>query len=212
MTFETELLAATGTAADAWDLRFIARRCFFYDFTGYPVRLWHGQGVLITTGDVEWLGTLDGDGVDHHQAPQVSDVRDGTSPQYEFGLPYLDAVTYDALKADQSLARGQSLTCYSAFIDAAEGLRPAAAIRFNYKLEIMGLNFERKMDVSDGTARRTYSASALMRHYRGRSFFPGGTYTDVSQQQRAALLGVATDSGCSFVAGNSLRTYIAGGG
>lgn len=212
MSFETELLASIGTSTDAWDLRFMVRRCFFYDFDGYPTRLWHGQGALITAGDVEWLGTIDGGGTDHHQAPQVSDIRDGASPQYEFGLPYLDEATYDALKADQSLAAGRAMTCYQVYIDAAEGLRPGTAVQFNYKLEIVGLNFNRSYDASTGTGRRTYSASAIMRHYRGRSFFPGGTYTDTSQRLRASLLGVTADSGCTFVAGNSRRTYVVGGG
>ena len=111
MSFAGALEAITGTAADAYDIRAGVRRCFFYDFAGYPVRLWDGHGVLVAGGH-EWLGTFDAMDQNRHQAPSVRDPRDGTSPRYEFSLPYIDRTTFLALKADQALAAGRDLTCY----------------------------------------------------------------------------------------------------
>jgi hypothetical protein len=44
----------------------------------------------------------------------------------------------------------------------------------------------------------------------GRSRIPNGTMTDTAQRSRAQLLGLASDSGCSFVASKSARTYVIG--
>lgn len=207
MTFEAELLAALGTASDAFDIKAMVRRCFFYDFAGYPVRLWAGQGKLYA-GGFEWLGTIDADGADHHQAPAIRDARDGASPRYEFRIPYLDKATFDAMKADQDIARGRELTIYHALILAGEGLRPSVPLRFSAKLLIKGTQFAEQMQ--EGRVAR--SASVLCRSLEyGRSRTPAGTFTDTAQRERARLLGLASDSGCSFVASNSRRTYTVGG-
>ena len=133
MSFETVLLELLGTAADAYDIRAGVRRCYFYDFDGYPVRIWDGQGVL-TAGGYEWLGTMDADGNNHHTAPQIRDARDGASPRYEFGIPYLDRDTFDAMKADQALAQGRELTIYHALFQIGEGMLPETPLRFTAKL------------------------------------------------------------------------------
>lgn len=207
MSFESELLAALGTATDAFDIKAMVRRCFLYDFVGSPVRMWAGQGKLYA-GGFEWLGTIDADGTDHHQAPAIRDARDGASPRYQFSIPYLDKTTFDVMKADQDLARGRELTIYHALMLAGEGLRPSTALRFSAKLLIKGTEFSEQM--SEGNVTR--SASVLCRSLEyGRSRTPAGTFTDTAQRERARLLGLASDSGCSFVASNSRRTYTVGG-
>lgn len=210
MSFETELLDHLGTATDAFDIRAATRRCFFYDFDGYPVRLWEGQGVLITTGDVEWLGTITAEGSNLHSAPPIRDPRDGSSPRYELSLPFIDRATFDALKADQDKARGRELTVYHVIVKKGEGLRPGTALRFSHRLIMQGVKFsEGLQEPAPGEIERTYAASVLCRTLEyGRSKFPGGTYTDTTQNERAALLGLGSDSGCSFVAGNANRTYV----
>ncbi len=206
MSFQSELLAALGGAADAWDIRAIVRRCFFYDFQGYPVRLWHGVGTLHAGGE-EWLGTIDPAGVDHHTAPAVADPRSGASPRYTFGIPYLDGATFAALKADQDRARGRDLTCYHVMLQAGEGLRASEALRFNYRLEMRGVEFAEAWEGLPGEERRAYRASVLCRSAEaGRSRVPAGTYTDTAQRERARILGFGADSFCAFVAGNSRRT------
>ena len=226
-TFEEELLAALGGADDAWDIRAAVRRCFFYDFDGSPVRLWDGVGLLTTTvgvGDpmtlpdgqvvaaTEWLGTRDGMGGNVHQAPAVADDRDGTAPNYPFGLPFLDRATFDAIKADQAKAAGRSLTCYHAIFLADEGLLPATPLRFAWRLTMQKVDFSEAVEpVEDGPVRRIYSATVTARSGEaGRSRYPGGTYTDTSQRDRARLLGLESDSGCVFVAKNSQRSFRVG--
>lgn len=211
MSFKSELLELTGAATDSYDIRALVRRCFFYDFDGYPTYLWDGQGVLTTKGGQEWLGTIDATGVNHHVAPAVQDSRDGVSPRYAFKIPNLDKETFDAIKADQNLAKGRTMTCYSALFKNGEGLLPATPIRFDYRLTIRGLEFSEEMQ-GFGSTQAIRSATALMRSQEaGRSLSPGGTITDTSQQERARLLGLDSDSGCSFVAANSRRTFIVGG-
>lgn len=209
MSFETELLSALGTADDCFDIKAVTRRCFFYDFDGFPVRLWDGQGVVIDSEGNEYLGTMDAEGTNHHRTPKVKDPRDGTSPRYEFGIPHIDRATFDALKADQSLAAGRELTCFYAIFLDGEGVRPSTALKFNYRLIMQATRFDQGTAISaGGSVERTYSAFVACRTLEyGRSRFPGGTYTDVSQNARADLLGVASDSGCVFVAGNSQRSY-----
>ena len=207
MTFEGDLLTYTGQANDPFDVRAVVRRCFFYDFIGQPVRLWDGQGVLVA-GGYEWLGTIDADGMNHHQVPAVSDARDGTAPKYEFTIPYLDQVTFNALKADQDRARGRDLICYHALFNAGDGLRPSTGLRFNYRLAIRGIKFTEQVEGEPGEEVFVRSVTAVAKSLEyGRSRVPGGTYTDTAQQDRARLLGLASDSGCAFMAKNSRRTF-----
>lgn len=212
MSFETELVASIGDASDAYDVRAIVRRCWYFDFDGYPLRLWHGQGTLISQGNVEWIGTIDARGNNHLSAPSVQDSRDGASPRYEFSIPHVDRATFDALKADQSLVEGRDLTCYHVIVDKAEGLRPQTALRFSYRLVMQGAKFSEKPDQSGGKFTLVRRATVLARSLEfGRSRAPLGTYTDTAQNERARLKGHAEDSFCSFVAGNSRRTYLVGG-
>lgn len=211
MTFEAELLDALGTDGDAHDIRAVTRRCFFYDFDGTPVRLWHGFGKLYA-GGYEWLGTLDQTGTDHHQVPAMQDSRDGASPRYQFGIPYLDRTTYLALKADQSKAKGRDLLIYRVICLPGEGMRPMTALRFSRRLIMQGVQFSETLEGDMSSPTRRYSASVLAASLEyGRTRVPNGTYTDTAQRERARLLGVASDSGCSFVAANARRVYVVGG-
>lgn len=207
MAFEDELISLTGTAADAFDIKAMVRRCFLYDFVGNPVRLWDGQGVLIA-GGFEWLGTYDANGRNHHTAPAVRDDRDGTSPRYEFGIPYLDKPTFDGLKLDQALAKGRDLICYHALFQFGEGLLPSTPLRFNYRLAMRGVKFTERVEGELGAEQiiRAAAVTAKSLEY-GRSRVPSGTMTDTAQRDRARVLGLVSDSGCSFVAANSRKTF-----
>lgn len=214
MSFETELLALTGAATDSFDIKAAVRRCYLYDFTGAPVRLWDGHGVL-QAGGFEWLGTFDAMGTNRHQAPAVRDARDGTAPRYEFSLPFLDRTTYLALQADQALAMGRDLICYNVLCKVGEGLVPTTALRWNFRLAIRGVQFAERMDGD----RKVYTASVIAKSLEyGRSRVPGGTMTDTAQRERARIIAEQrniapfADSGCVFVAQNSRRTYIIAGG
>lgn len=226
MTFSDALLELTGDADDSFDIRAMVRRCFLYDFDGYPVRLWEGQGVLQTTTSVgdpvetplgnlaanEWLGTFDAAGNNLHRVPSVSDSREGNSPRYNFGIPYLDEETYLAIKGEQSKAAGRDVLCYHALIKGDEGLLPQTPIRFAWRMQMRGPVFKEMVEVDGGKLVRIRSVSVLARSLEyGRSRVPSGTMTDTAQNERARLLGLDSDSGCSFVAANSTRTYTVGG-
>ena len=212
MSFSDELLSLTGTATDAFDIKASVRRCFLYDFVGQPVRLWDGHGVL-TAGGYDWLGTYDAMGSNRHKAPAVRDDRDGTAPKYEFGIPYLDKTTFLALKASQNLARGRDLICYHALFKVGDGLVPTTELLFGYRLAIRGVQFTERVDGEPGNETIVRSASVFAKSLEyGRSRVPAGTMTDTAQNDRAHLLGLPSDSGCSMVGHNSRRTFIVAGG
>jgi len=209
MAFADALLALTGTATDSFDIVATVRRCFKYDFASGAVYIWDGQGILTTEDGQEWIGTIDADGVNHHNTPAVRDPRDGTSPRYEFSIPYLDAATYAAMKADQSVAAGRDIICYHALFNAKEGLLPQTPIRFAWKMTIRGVTFSEAVEENSGQFIASYNVTALARSLEyGRSRTPAGTFTDTAQNERARVLGVASDSGCSFMARNANRTFL----
>lgn len=225
MSFETELLAGLGTQEDAFDIRVVVRRCYFYDFLNAPVRLWDGVGVLSTQDSVgdpltlqdgrviaanEWIGTISASGENRHTVPAVTDSRDGSSPRYRFSIPLMDEETFSVLKADQGRVRGREMRCYQTLIRTGEGLVPSVPLRFAFRLIMRGVQMsESTREAAPGQVVKHYTASVLCRSVEeGRTKFPGGTYTDTSQRERAALLGVPSDSGCVFVANNAVRTYV----
>lgn len=203
MSAFTDLLEEyLGADGDAGDIRAVVRRCWLYDFNGTPVRLWQGQGVLITTGGVRWLGTIDANGTDRHEVPGLADGRDGASVELRFSLPYIDAATYASLKADSGMVAGGTITCYLALFQPGEGLRIETPIDFFARYTMRSPIFEESVAFTGSRMTRTYRATVLATNGNsGLSRSPGGSYSDTCQKQRAAMLGVALDRGCEFVAG-----------
>lgn len=209
--FTDTLEEYVGSATDTFDIRAVVRRCWFYDFDGYPIRLWQGQGRLITSDGSIWLGSIDAAGRDVHVTPALRDSRDGTSPQYQFSMGYVDASFHAALKADAWRTRGRPLTCYLAIFRVGEGLRPQTPIDFLASFEMQSPIFEETLAMDDRAGRmvKAYKASVIARDANaGRSRAPRGTYTSTSQRERARMLGVVNDAGCDFVAGLANRTYL----
>jgi len=200
--FDDLLEQYIGAAGDSGDIRAIVRRCFFFDFDGAPVRLWQGQGRLYTEDGNSWLGTIDANGTDHLSVPTISDARDGSSKRLEFSLPYIDAVTYAAIKAADTAINGRSITCYLAIFGIGEGLRPATPIDFFARFTMQSPVFEERLESPDGaTFIKSYKVTVIAKDGNsGRSRAPGGTYTDSCQRERARMLGVDPDLGCGFVA------------
>ena len=211
--FETALVAYTGTAVDAYDIKAMVRRCVLFDFDGQPVRLWDGQGRLFTTDDNTWIGTIDANGNNRLGWPTVRDDRDGSSPRYRFELPYMGSETYAALKPLAGLVRDRDLVCYHAIFAVGEGLRPRTPIRFNYRLSMRDVSFEERVEGGLGNMTKVFAASLNAKSLEyGRSRVPAGTYTDTAQNERARRLGLASDSGCAFVADLANRTFTVEGG
>lgn len=209
--FSDRLEEYIGNAGDVFDIRAVVRRCWFYDFDGYPIRIWSGQGRLFTSDGHEWMGSVDSSGKDVHSTPALRDSRDGTSPEYKFSFGYVDAQIHAALKADSWRVRGRMVTCYLAIFELGEGLRPGTPIDFLASYEMKSTIFEEALvkDERGGRMVRRYKATVIARDANsGRSRAPGGTYTSTSQRERARRLGVSDDKGCDFVAGFANKTYL----
>jgi hypothetical protein len=197
------------------DIRVVVRRCWFYDFIGDPLYIWQGKGRLFTSDGREWIGTIDANDVDYHEAPPMQDARDGSSGSYSLALTLPDLPgqdvreTYDELKAEQWRISKRTVTCYLALFEEGEGLRPATPVVFFKELTMMAPKFSELLETnSDGVLQRKYKISILAKDANfGRSNTPNGTYADAIQKQRAKELGVATDKGSEFLASLANRTY-----
>lgn len=204
-----------GDADALTDIRLTIRRLWFYDFDGHPLRLWQGQGLLITDDGLEWLGTWDARGGDLHSTPSFQDGRDGSSATYSFsiivpdlpGEPALE--TFNQLKAEQWRARGRNITCYLTAIEEGEGMRPQTLYVFFKQVVMLDPKFSESVSSSDGKSlSRTYKLSVTAKDDGiGRAIRPNGTYTDTCQKRRAAEQGVTLDRGCEFVGALANRTY-----
>lgn len=204
-----------GDADDITDVRAVVRTAWFYDFNGYPIRVWKGQGKLHTSDGNEWLGTIDANGNDVHRTPALSDGRDGSSASYNFTLFINDypgqsaGQIYEAIKEEQWRVSGRTLTCYMVIFKVNEALRPETPIAYFKDLTMMSPKFSEKLQVgSDGVMRRNYSVTVIGKDNNfGRSNVPGGTYADTIQKARARDLGVTLDRGSEFLARLANRTY-----
>lgn len=197
------------------DIRTVVRRLWFYDFDGYPVRMWQGQGKLYTVDDEGWLGSIDANGTDHHTTPAIQDGRDGTSPAYELSMVIPDLPgqnkmeLYNSLKADQWRVSGRTVTCYLAIFKEGEALRPQTPYIYFKELIMQSPKFSELLE-SDNAGRlvRNYKVSVTAKDGNfGRSNIPNGTYADTIQKERARQLGVSVDRGSEYLALLANRTY-----
>lgn len=197
------------------DIRVTVRRLWFYDFTGFPIRVWQGKGRLFTEDGNEWLGTIDANNRDIHETPSIQDGRDGSSASYSLGLTIPDIPgesafqLYDALKADQWRIAKQTVTCYLAVFMEGEALRPTTPAVFFRELVMMSPKFSESLTTdSNGAVIRQYKITIAAKDNNfGRSNVPNGTYADTIQKQRAKELGVSVDKGSEYLALLANRTY-----
>lgn len=204
-----------GDADAITDIRTVVRRLWFYDFDGYPLRVWQGKATLFTEDGNEWLGTIDASNTDHHTTPAIQDGRDGSSATYNLTMNLIDVPgqtageAYEALKADQWRVSKRKVTCYLAIFKENEALRPETPIVFFKELIMMSPKFSEKLE-NDGAGRlvRKYTVNVAAKDANfGRSNVPNGTYSDAIQKQRAKELGVPVDRGSEFLALLANRTY-----
>lgn len=204
-----------GDGESVADIDVIVRRLWFYDFDGEPVRLWQGKGRLFTSDGNQWLGTIDANDKDHHITPPIQDGRDGSSASYTFTLVIPDLpgqepyALYNALKEDQGMVAGRSLTCYLAVFKVGEALRPTTPISYFKELTMFSPKFSERLEIdSAGMTHRQYAVSVTAKDGNfGRSETPNGTYADTIQKRRAAAHGVDLDRGSEFLAALANRTY-----
>jgi hypothetical protein len=204
-----------GGADDATDIVATVRKCWLYDFTDDPVRLWDGQGTFTDSNGNDWLGTIDASGKNYHKTPSLQDGRDGTSASYSFSLtiptiPGQDTLElYNALKADQAKSLRRKLTCYLVLFVEGEGLRPNTPVSFYKELVMFAPTFSEGFERSaTGATVKAYTVSITAKdNNHGRSETPDRTYADTMQKRRAAQLGVSLDRGAEFLALLANRTY-----
>lgn len=199
------------------DIRVVVRRLWFYDFDGYPTRMWSGKGRLFTAGNVEWLGTINDANQDIHVTPRLQDGRDGSSANYQFKMTIPDlpdepsGELYEALKADQWRVFGRELTCYLAIFKDGEGLRPSTPIKFFKRLIMQSPTFNEGFTQGPGGVLvRAYSVSVVAKDSNsGRARVPNRTYTDTVQREYARQMGVTDrdDKGLEYVAQLANKTF-----
>ncbi len=199
------------------DIRVTVRRLWFYDFVGYPTRMWQGQGRLFTAGDVEWLGTINDQGQDIHVTPRLQDGRDGSSANYQFSMTIPDlpdessGELYRALKEEQDRVNGRTITCYMAIFKEGEALRPSTPIRFFKQLVMQSPRFAESAPTygPGGVLTRNYKVTVSAKDGNfGRASTPNRTYNDTVQREYARQLGVEqTDKGFECLASLANRTY-----
>ncbi|MEC3912197.1 hypothetical protein U5A82_17460 [Sphingobium sp. CR2-8] len=210
--FYDQIDEALGDSDSLADIVCTVRKCWLFDFKDDPIRFWDGQGNFVDADGHEWIGTIDGNGTNHHKTPALQDGRDGTSASYTFSmtLPGDDGLAlYEELKADQSKVFGRSLTCYLVMFVEGEGLRPNTPISFYKEMTMFSPKFsERISRNSAGTVVKTYTASIVAKDdNHGRSETPDRTYADTMQKRRAAQLGAPLDRGSEYLALLANRTY-----
>lgn len=207
-TFNDLLEEYIGDADSLDDIQVVVRRLWFYDFDGYPVRMWQGQGTLITEDGLEWMGTIDANKKDHHKTPSIQDARDGSSGNYQLSMTIIDTggesarELYESLKADQWRVANRKVTCYLVVFKHGEALRPTVPYVFFKELRMMRPKFtERPESNGRGGIKLIYQVSISGRDENfGRARRPNRSYADTMQKQHAKELGVAIDRGCEYLA------------
>lgn len=213
--FYTLLNEYVGDSDSIAEIRAVVRRLWFYDFVDNPLRIWQGKGLLTTNDGNQWLGTIDGNNIDHHQTPMMSDGRDGSSPTYEMSLKIPDIPgesayqLFEKIKTEQALIANRLITCYLAIFKEGEGLRPDTPYVFFKQLNMVSTRFSENIESDDdGKLVKNYKVTLIAKDANfGRSNRPNGTYADTIQKQRALELGVSTDKGSEFLAALANRTY-----
>lgn len=191
------------------DIRTVVRKLWFYDFVDAPVRLWDGAGSLFTSDGNEWLGTIDSNGVNHHQTPNVQDGRDGSSATYTMSMPVQNETLYEEIKAEKSRAINRKIIVYMAIFKEGEALRPSTPIQFLKEMTMFGPKFSEKANFdSNGVLVKNYKISISAKDGNfGRGNIPNRTYADAMQKERAVQNGVMLDRGCEHLARLANRTY-----
>ena len=191
------------------DIRAIVRPCYDFDFDGYPVRLWRGQGRLFTTDGKAWLGTIDAAGRDHLTAPGFNDGRDGSAALLQFGLPYIDEATYLALRNERWRVTGRKITRYMAVFQVGEGLRPQTPIDYDAHFYMQGTQFKEQVVLNGLTMVRQFPITVTAKNGNaGRSQARRGTYTPTGQRERAfEMFGIEGDKGCDFIPELANKTF-----
>ncbi len=195
MSFYDDIEAALNAGTEI-----MTRRAWFFDFLGYPFRIWEGNGKCFAAGQ-EWQGAIKGE-QNYFQAPRLSDGRSGESPLYEFRLGYITKEGYDLLKNDDTVVKDRLIYWYRFYFKAGEYLRPLTAPLLVTTVMMKSRSFKetKVFDPASESIVSNYSVGVRARDgNEGQSEAPYAFVTDTDQNARSAALGVSPDRYARFV-------------
>jgi hypothetical protein len=185
----------------------VCRRLLEFDFDMGPLRLWEGNGKLITSDGKEWIGFYHGD-QSFLSVPVLSDGRDGSSPLLSFELGFLDDATYSALKDVPTRVKGRALNIWRVYMETSEGLRPVTPPGYPVRLTMVSTSFTDHLDQDEvGYVRRKSCGVTARPVDENRTYAPNGSVTDADQNRRSARLGVVPDRYARFVPLQQNKTH-----
>lgn len=177
----------------------VCRRLLEFDFDFGPLRLWEGNGKLITSDGKEWIGFYHGD-QSYLAVPVLSDGRDGSSPLLSFEFGYLDGTTYNALKDIPTRVKGRALTIWRCYMEIREGLRPVTPPGYPVRMTMVSTSFTDQLDQDEvGYVRRKSCGVTARPVDENRTYAPNASVTDADQNRRSAKLGIVPDKYARFV-------------
>ncbi|TPW31172.1 hypothetical protein [Pararhizobium mangrovi] len=187
------------------DRQLVCRPTVEAHFLSSTVRIWGGIGPMITPDGERWHGwnaiNDGGDVVSFFQPPKLTDIRDGSSPLYEFTLGYVDEETYHKTRDLEEEVKGRLLVCSSVYLEEGK-TRAATPPGDSWRLRMKQSRFSEKITKDeDGGHRRLYSMSVIAKNINeGRSMTQFGIMNDAGQRARSLeMFGVADDAYAQFV-------------
>jgi hypothetical protein len=165
-----------------------------------PWRMAGVEGTLITPDGERWSGWVV-NGEAKMTPPKITDIRDGSSPLYEFTVGYIDEETYLRLRDDKDKVKGRLLIVYSIYL-SDNSLRATVPPGDAWRLRMKSTRFVEKIEKDgEGGYVRRYVVSVIAKNInegRSRAYF--GTMSDTGQRARSEqLFGIEGDAYGQFI-------------
>ena len=149
-----------------------------------PWRMAGVEGTATTPDGADWSGWVV-NGEAKLTPPKITDIRDGSSPLYEFTVGYIDEETYLRLRDDKNKVKNQILIVYTLFFPT-RALRTTIPPGDPWRLRIKSTRFVEKIEKDgEGGYVRRYVVSVIAKNInegRSRAYF--GTMSDTGQRAR----------------------------
>ncbi|MBO6759264.1 MAG: hypothetical protein JJ902_23275 [Roseibium sp.] len=180
--------------------------CLYFDFLGAPIRIWSGEGEMVTPDGETWTGFMttdtNGEAVSLFHMQPMGDVRDGNAPLYELSLHYLDETTYRACRDDRDQVAGRNVLISSVLLPDNGSTRSLTPPGDTRRLRMLDTKFNERRTRGDGGAvivhRSIVVTAKNLNEGRSLTFF--GTLADTVQRARSKqLFGIEDDHYCQFV-------------
>ena len=177
-----------------------------FDFDGTTLRMWSGEGELVTPDGHNWYGwsvtNADG-GLDQYlTVAEIADPRDGNSALLEYALGFLDDATWEYCRGNKVKVKGRDLTVWSLYLKPEDGLAASIPQGDPQILTMVDATFQSdRVKGEDGEIVVRKRASVLAKNINaGRSVTEYGAYSDTTQKARSKqLFDVDDDTYCQYV-------------